>query len=391
MIEIDDFPFDFQGCLSDEESRESMAEQNTLEGEYFFLPQEHILFGSGSLSGLADEVARVRGNRALIITGHSLATQTDVIDRVRRTLGRFHVGTFAGIRQHTPKSDVTQAAEQAHALSADVLVSVGGGSPIDATKAVAMTFFQERGVFLPHIAIPTTLAAAEFSHLVGVTDEALKLKGGFAHTQVTPRSVILDAQLTLPTPMQLWLSTGIRALDHAIETLYAPGTHPINDILALEAIRKLFTYLLRSKTHPDDLNARTELQLAAWMSFFGEVSTPLGLSHNLGRRIGASYKVPHGITSCILLPHVMRALAPHHIQPLMRITQALQLTDDKPTDLEAALRAADAVQGLVRRLGLPQRLQDVGVDAAEFHKIAATTPSRELSVGEVEEVLKKAL
>ncbi|HZU02788.1 MAG TPA: iron-containing alcohol dehydrogenase [Ktedonobacteraceae bacterium] len=368
-----------------------MAEQNTLEGEYFFLPQEHILFGSGSLSGLADEVARVGGSRALIITGRSLATQTDVIASVTQALARFHAGTYTGIRQHTPKSDVAQAVEQAHALRADVLVSVGGGSPIDATKAVAMTLFQERGVFIPHIAIPTTLAAAEFSHLVGVTDDALKLKGGFAHTQVTPRSVILDAQLTLPTPMQLWLSTGIRALDHAVETLYAPGIHPINDILALEAIRKLFTYLPRSKAHPDDLHARTELQLAAWMSFFGEVNTPLGLSHNLGRRIGASYNVPHGVTSCILLPHVMRALAPHHIQPLMRITQALQLTDDRPSELEAALRAADAVQGLVRRLGLPQRLQDVGVTATEFHKIAATTPSRELSVGEVEEVLRQAL
>ena len=368
-----------------------MAEQNTLEGEYFFLPQEHILFGSGCLSGLADEVARVGGSRALIITGRSLATQTDVIASVTQALARFHVGTYPGIRQHTPKSDVAQAVEQARSLHADVLVSVGGGSPIDATKAVAMTLFQERGIFIPQIAIPTTLAAAEFSHLVGVTDEALKLKGGFAHTQVTPRSVILDAQLTLPTPMQLWLSTGIRALDHAVETLYAPGVHPINDILALEAMRKLFIYLPRSKTHPDDLHARTELQLAAWMSFFGEVNTPLGLSHNLGRRIGASYNVPHGITSCILLSHVMRALAPQHIEPLMHITQALQLMDDKPRELEAALRAADAVQGLVRRLGLPQRLQDVGVDAAEFHKIAATTPSRELSADEIEEVLRKAL
>jgi alcohol dehydrogenase len=191
--------------------------------------------------------------------------------------------------------------------------------------------------------------------------------------------------------MQLWLSTGIRALDHAVETLYAPGTHPINDILALEAIRKLFTYLPRSKAHPDDLNARTELQLAAWMSFFGEVNTRMGLSHNLGRRIGASYDVPHGITSCILLPHVMRALAPRHVQPLLRITQALQLTDDKSDDLKAALGAADAVQGLVRRLGLPQHLQDVGVEASELHKIAATTPSSELSVEEVEDVLRKAL
>src|SRR5436305_13891885 len=119
-----------------------MVEQNTLEGEYFFLPQEPVLFGSGSLSGLADEVTRVGGSRAMVITGRSLATQTDVIASVTRALARFHVGTYTGIRQHTPKSDVAQAVEQARTLRVDVLVSVGGGSPIDATKAVVMTLFQ---------------------------------------------------------------------------------------------------------------------------------------------------------------------------------------------------------------------------------------------------------
>lgn len=360
----------------------------TIQGEYFFLPQKHVLFGAASIKGLSDEVERVGGQRALLITGHSLATQTDVVERVKQALGTHYVDTFAGIRQHSPQSDIAQASEIVRSQEIDVLVSVGGGSPIDATKAVAMTLSKERGTFLAHIAIPTTLSAAEFSHLVGVTDENAHVKVGFAHTQVTPHSVILDATLTLATPKQLWLSSGIRALDHAVETLYAPGTHPINDTLALEAIRKLFTYLPRCQSHPDDLNIRTELQLAAWMSFFGEVNTPMGLSHNLGRRIGASYNVPHGITSCITLPFVMRALAPTYPQALARIAHVLDLSDEDDQTPAAALKAADAVSELIRHLGLPQRLHDVGIPASDLHTIATTTPTQVLSHAEIEELLR---
>lgn len=368
-----------------------MPNQDIIHGEYFFLPQEHVLFGAGSLSALADEVRRIGGQRVLVITGNSLMTQSDVVTRVVETLGPLHAGTFSNIRQHSPQSDVAQAVEQARTLHADILVSVGGGSPIDATKAVAMALSQEREAFPPHIAIPTTLSAAEFSHLVGVTDESSKMKSGFAHTRVTPRTAILDASLTLTTPMQLWLSTGIRSLDHAVETLYAPGTHPINDVLALEAIRKLFAYLQYSKAQPDDLNARTELQLASWMSFFGEVNTPMGLSHNLGRRIGASYNVPHGITSCITLPHVMRAFASRYAKQLARITQALGLLHEESDEVQIALTAADAVSGFVAQLELPQKLSDVGVGESELPRIAATTPSRELSKEELETLLREML
>ncbi|GCE24087.1 iron-containing alcohol dehydrogenase [Dictyobacter kobayashii] len=360
-----------------------------IQGEYFFLPQEHVLFGVGSLAKLANEVKVMGGQRVFVVTGHSLATQTDVVQKVEQALGSLHVGTFADIHQHTPKSDVARAVEQVHKLNADVLLSLGGGSVIDGTKAIAMKLSVEHGNFLPHIAIPTTLSAAEFSHLVGVTDEEQNIKAGFAHVQVTPTSVLMDASLTLSTPLQLWLSTGIRALDHAVETLYAPGAHPINDVLALEAIDRLFKYLPQSKYYPEDLAVRTELQLAAWMSFFGEVNTPMGLSHNLGRRIGASYNVPHGITSCITLPHVMRAMASTHASALAPIARRQGLVDSSASDQDAARSAADAVSALIQRLGLPQRLRDVGVPADELRKIAETTSSQSLKVDEIEALLKE--
>src|SRR5439155_24027016 len=198
--------------------------------------------------------------------------------------------------------------------------------------------------------IPTTLSAAEFSHLAGVTNESggQPIKAGFVDVAVMPRVVLLDPALTLETPLPLWLSTGIRALDHAVETLYAPGAHPINDVLALEAIRRLFAWLPRSMAGPDDLDARTELQIASWMSFFGETNTPMGLSHNLGRRIGATYNVPHGITSCITLPHVMRHLAHRHTAALAGIARALDLGEAGPNDMDTALLAAHGCSDVIR-------------------------------------------
>ena len=362
-----------------------------IRGDYFFLPQEHVLFGVGSLQRLPDEVRRVGGQRVMLVTGNSLATQTDVVARVTQLLGTLHVGTFSNIRQHSPKSDVAQAVELARSSQADILVSVGGGSPIDAAKAVTHALAQDNGVFLPHIAMPTTLSAAEFTPTAGVTDEEKRAKAGFVDARMIPRSVLLDAALTLPTPLRLWISTGIRALDHAVEALYAQGVHPINDVLALEAIRKLFKFLPHSQSHPDDLEARTQLQLAAWMSIFEVINAPSGLSHNLGRRIGATYSVPHGITSCITLPAVMHALAEQHATQLAPMAYALDLPVSKTDAVQAAHAAADAVFNLIDRLGLPHYLHDVGVDASEIHSIAVHTVGDGPQLALAESVLRSVV
>ncbi len=364
---------------------------SAIQGEYFFLPQEHVLFGVGSLQRLPDEVRRVGGQRVLLVTGNSLATQTDVVKRVVEVLGILHGGTFSNIRQHAPKGDVAQAVDLARSSKADVLVSVGGGSPIDATKAVAHALAQDNGVFLPHIAMPTTLSAAEFTPSAGVTDEEKRAKAGFMDERMTPRTVLLDAALTVPTPLRLWISTGIRALDHAVETLYARGAHPINDVLALEAIRKLFKFLPHSQSHPDDLEARTELQIAAWMSIFEVNNAPAGLSHNLGRRIGATYSVPHGITSCITLPAVMHALAEQHATQLAAMAYALDLPVGQTDPIQAAHAAADAVFNLIDQLGLPHYLHDVGIEASEIHSIAVNTVGDGPQLALAESVLHSVL
>ncbi len=363
------------------------------QGEFTFLPLEKVLYGAGSIARLPDEIDRLGAQRAFIITGKSLATSTPLVKTVETILGSRHAGTYAGIRQHAPESGIAEAVRQARDCQADILVSIGGGSPIDAAKAVAQRLGKD-GPLLPHIAIPTTLSAAEFSHVAGYTDEASKSKTGLSGRELTPRVVILDPEMTVATPMGLWLSSGIRSLDHAVETLYAPGYHPVNDLLALQAIRDLFVYLPQTLDKPEDLAARQSCQQAAWMSYFAPAAAAsyAGLSHTIGKRIGATYEVPHGVTSCILLPHVMRFKAENSEDAarIAPIGHMLGLTGDTAPDREAALAAADAVARLVQSLELPTRLRDTKVPQADFVQIAHASMGESNQVADVVKILEMA-
>ena len=299
-----------------------------------------------------EEEARSYG-RAFVITGRSLNERTGLISRVEAMLGGRHAGTFAGIGQHTPGGAVEQAAVEAELAAADLLVSVGGGSVIDGTKAVARELGYPR-----QVAIPTTLSGAEWANRAGVTDERSGRKRGFADPKTVPRVVVLDPEATLFTPEKLWLSTGIRALDHAVEGFLFGGDHPVTDVTGLEGARRLMEYLPLSRSIPEDLEVRLELQLAAWLSYFGPANTPMGLSHELGRRIGASYGVPHGITSCIILA------------PSLQVVKE-RVQDDRWTMLSQALggEPPERVSSLVEKLGLPGRLREVGVPEEDLEDI----------------------
>ena len=319
-------------------------------GTRTFLPTARVHFGPGSLGKLEEEARDF--DRVFVITGRTLYAETDLVRRVEGMLGEKHAGTFSGMGQHTPGSAVEKAAEEAG--EADLLVSVGGGSVIDGTKAVAV-----RLDYPAQIAFPTTLSGAEWAHAIGVTDEEAGRKSGFADPKAVPPVVILDAEATLYTPEKLWLSTGIRALDHAVEGFLAKGEHPIEDVISLEGARRLVACLPRSKDDPENVKVRHELQLASWMAYFGPLNTPMGLSHNLGRRIGASYDVPHGYTSCVTLAPTLEVVGgrvPHD-----RWEQLINSLGGEP---------AERVAALVEELELPSTLRDVGVPGADIEKIA---------------------
>lgn len=336
---------------------------------YTALPLEKVLYGPGSVAELPAEVERLGGRRALVITGNTLANETPLGQQVATLLGRRHAGTFSGVQPHVPESSVEAATEQAREKKADLLVSFGGGSPIDTAKAVAWAL-AGGGSPPPHIAIPTTLSAAEYSHIAGYTDESTNTKDRHADPQLTPRVVILDPRLTLETPPWLWSSSGIRALDHAVETLYAPGEHPLQNVLALQAIEDLFDCLPAAREKPDDVDLRLRCQLAAWMSFFAPATIKYGLSHTLSKSFGTTFGVPHGITSCITLPAVMRFMAETRAAALAPMAHALGRAHSDTPEGVAALAAADAVTDLIRRLELPTRLRDVDVPREAMERIA---------------------
>jgi alcohol dehydrogenase len=317
---------------------------------------------------------------------------------VTRVLGSRYAGVFAGALQHVPAGTVQALRLAMRDAGADCLVSVGGGSPIDTAKAAAHAILADRGGGPAadgpvHIAIPTTLSAAEFTDVAGMTDEATRVKHALSDPRIAPRTAIADPVLTLETPDWLWAASGIRALDHAVETLYASRLHPIGEPLAVRAIELLLAHLPRSMGNghpvrrggpsafanasadksgpPDNATAhRGECQMAAWLAVFGLTNAGFGLSHVLGHQIGPRWNVAHGVTSAIVLPHAMRfmaAAAPERFAPIAR---GLGL-DVGVTDASASAGACAArVEAFIAQFNLPTRLRDVGVQEDEMGDIA---------------------
>lgn len=365
-------------------------------GTFWYLPLSVVHYGPGSLARLGDELDRLGRRRALVVTGRSIAAQRNLLERVTGPLGDRCVGVFAGAQQHVPYASVQLGVDHARAAEADVLISLGGGSSIDTARAVALMLgeglasieaLEERrarfeppdtttipptsGRALPHIAIPTTLSAAEFANAAAVTSERRRVKDLFIADELTPRAVILEPELAIHTPLDLWLATGMRALDHAIETVYSPRRGPVTDALSLEAIRRLVRALPAARRSPDDVTARADGQIAAWLSYSGEMNLTLGLSHAIGHQLGPKHGLAHGVTSCIVLPQVMRFLAPVVGPRLLLVAEALGVDTSALSDAAASEAAAQRVESLVAELGLPGRLSQVGVPPSAFDDIAA--------------------
>jgi maleylacetate reductase len=361
--------------------------QTAARGSFAYANPGRIHWGPGCLADRLDgELERLGSRRLFVITTRSVERNPSLFGGLAERLGARCVGVYGGIGQHAPARSVADAVETARAAEPDGLVSFGGGSPIDAAKVVAFALATGLDLtdpaaavtasrlkptrLLPQLAVPTTLSVAELSGLAGFTTEQEREKVGLRSEAMTPAVVFYDAELTLPTPLDLWLSTGIRAVDHAVETLVSDRTQPFSDALSLEALRRLKRGLLATRSDPSDLAARTESQLGAWLSFSLPGPAAGGLSHTLGKRIGSAHGIPHGVTSCLLLPHVMRYMAPRTAAAQVRIADALGVDiREMPVD-QAAARAADAVAKLIAALGQPQHLAAFGLTDADLEAAA---------------------
>jgi alcohol dehydrogenase class IV len=338
-----------------------------------------IHWGAGSLARLRDELDRLRARRVVIVTTRSLLTARSpdsgegLITDLRQAMGDASSPVTVQISQHAPLAEVETAIDRAAEAKVDGVVSFGGGSPIDAAKIVAVRLADRRKLddALPHVAIPTTLSVAELASGAGYTDPG-GTKAGVRDPRLLPQAVIYDAELTLTTPPALWLSTGIRALDHAVEGFLADGEHPFSDVMALEGMRRLFRSLPAAKARPKDLAVRTENQLAAWFSFTLPGASASGLSHTMGKQIGARHRIPHGVTSCLLLPHVMRYLAAKKPDRMQALSAATGGDGDAPGDVDR----------LIASLGLPQHIAEYGIGEPELAQaageLAGTYPEPDL-------------
>jgi alcohol dehydrogenase len=221
---------------------------------------------------------------------------------------------------------------------------------------------------LPVLAVPTTLSAAEWDGFAGTVDHERDTKDITCYVELTPKAVFLDPLICAETPRDLWATTGVRALDHAVETAYAKNAHPFTTALANGALAILAENLPRSVKDPHDLDAALLCQQAAWMSIIGVHNVSLGLSHAIGHQLGA-VGIPHGVTSCIMLPHVVRFLEPvtRAEQRAMAESIARVQGDSEP------LSAADRLERILDELGVPRRVSDFGVERDKMAAVAKAT------------------
>lgn len=346
----------------------------------FVLPRlERVIAGPGTVDRLAAELDRYGCRRAVVVTGATLG-RSALVGRVRGALGDRCRAVFSGVRQHVPSGTVQALLAAVREHDADCLVSFGGGSPIDTAKAAVHALLAPRdgsasgrGECLLHVALPTTLSAGEFTDVAGITDEATRIKHAVFDARLVPRTVIADAELTLDTPDWLWAASGMRALDHAVESLYSSRHHPISDALAVRAIEMLVEHLPGSIPGAADerLARRGECQMAAWLAVFGLTNAGFGLSHVLGHQIGPRWNVAHGVTSSIMLPFAMRFMADAAPERFSSIARAFHVPFDGGSPKAAALECADRVAAFIARFDLPTRLRDVGVPREEMTAIAA--------------------
>lgn len=307
-------------------------------------------------------------SKAFIITGSSLATKTPLIKELEGLLSsKHHAGTFSNIKAHAPVAQLDEATGIVQADNTiDTIISVGGGSPIDSAKAISHRLHAQGGSFLTHISIPTTLSAAECTFIGGYT-QSDGVKTSVVGPDLYPSYIFYDPSYGRHTPPALFASTGIRALDHAVETQYH-GTATLMPARwsALMAIQELFDLLPKYQSDPTDEDVITRLFLAAFASlgFIGQnIKGGLGLSHTMGYALGSPYGIPHGITSCLTLGHVVKIKARLSQEDAGKIATILPFVGEARSgdDAKDAEKVGDRILGLVKQLGFETNLTDKGV------------------------------
>ncbi|BAO91904.1 iron-containing alcohol dehydrogenase [Caballeronia cordobensis] len=391
-------------------------------GQFIRPAVDEVRFGAGCIDQLAQLLERDGIRRAVVVTGKTLANTPALLDAVISATGGRCAGVFCETQPHVPRETAIAAAECMREKAADAVISFGGSTQSDTAKGAVWALADDlraaadfepcairfdypstrivpsmQGVALPIYAVPTTLSAGEFSDIAGLSNTARGEKDLYRDRKLGARAVLLDPELTLNTPEWLWLSSGIKAVDHCVEAWFSITAQPMVDALAIEGLAALMRWLPITRRNPEDLEARMHCQIAAWLSVSGLANVSLGLSHGLGHQLGGRCKVAHGHTSCVLLPQVVRFNAEATTERRALLCRRLEAMLEQPFEagaFEDALRVL-----IVDELGLPSRLRDLSVAredlpfvarAALRDPIVATNPRPIRSADEVMAVLDAA-
>ncbi len=357
-----------------------------LKGVYRFIAQERVHFGKLAGDAVLEEAVLRDAKRVLIVASTTLAEKTDVVTNIERKLDSRYADTWTGTREHVPRSSVLELVSYIREVQPDLIVTVGGGTPIDTVKVALVGLAENIGTAdeldayyirvkqggalevppvgappVRQIIVPTTLSGAEFSNLGAAVDPKTEIKHLYTGHEVCGDAVILDPTACLHTPEWLWLSTGMRAVDHAVESICSKAPQPFTDATCSRALGMLASSMRQTKADPSDTDARLQSQLGVWLATTGLGRIPWGASHGIGHQLGAVANVPHGHCSCVMLPSVLR----YNFE-----TNSTQQDEVARAMGHAAGPAADAVAELIADLGMPSRLRDVGVTREQFDAIA---------------------
>ena len=307
-----------------------------------------VVFGPGSLAHLGRELDLLGAQRALVL---STPEQADSARRVAEMLGARAAGVFAKAAMHVPIEAAREAREEAWRLGADCAVAIGGGSTTGLGKAIALD------CGLPIVAIPTTYAGSEMTSIYGLTEGGVKKTGRDA--RVLPKTVIYDPELTLTLPIGMTVTSGMNAIAHAAEGLYAHDGNPIVGMMAEEGIRAIAAALPVLSADTQNLQGRSDALYGAWLCGTVLGAVAMGLHHKLCHTLGGSFNLPHAEVHTVVLPHALAYNATHAAPAMQRIARAL-----------GAPSAAAGVFDLAKRHGAPPALRDIGMRADDLDRAA---------------------
>lgn len=342
---------------------------------------QQVIFGVGALAQLGNAVAEFGWQRLMLCTIPRFQ-RSGLVARLEQLLGPQLVVSYAEVQPHVPQTQVEAALRLASRYNIEAVIGLGGGSPIGLAKAVSLALeahwtgqaaraqFPTDQPLVPVIAIPTTYAGSEMTPIYGVTQliDGQSRKVTVTDAKVTPKLTLYDPELTLDVPPPMTASSGINALAHCVEAVYSITRNPLSTAAALQGTTYITRSLPDAVAHGSDIAARTELLLGAYLAAVAISTAKIGLHHGLCHVLGGTAGVPHGIANSIILPHAMRFNADATAPELAAVARAMGLTGG--TDPELAEQAAQTVYELITRIGLPQRLRDVGVAEADLPHLA---------------------